>query len=199
MNSEIISTNPAVKAIIIGTAPQPARLAAARGILPLPQSDLLEVLVALADDDDAELAKNARATLDAQTASELVEAIESGSAAPPVLAFFAGRETIAPEVHEAILSNQTTPPAVVSRFARETKNGELLELVSLNQQLLIRNPSIIEAIINNPYRTAEAERRASEIRREFFEKERGAQQIAAELRARGQEAAANSSKRRKPN
>jgi hypothetical protein len=190
MNAEIISTNPAVKAIIIGTAPQPARLAAARGILPLPQSDLLEVLVALADDDDAELAKNARATLDAQTASELVEAIESGSAAPPVLAFFAGRETIAPEVHEAILSNQTTPPAVVSRFARETKNGELLELVSLNQQLLIRNPSIIEAIINNPYRTAEAERRASEIRREFFEKERGAQQIAAELRARGQVAAA---------
>jgi hypothetical protein len=46
MNAEIISTNPAVKAIITGTAPQPARLAAARGILPLPQTDLLEVLVA---------------------------------------------------------------------------------------------------------------------------------------------------------
>jgi hypothetical protein len=42
MNAEIISTNPAVKAIITGTAPQPARLAAARGILPLPQTDLLE-------------------------------------------------------------------------------------------------------------------------------------------------------------
>jgi hypothetical protein len=190
MNAEIISTNPAVKAIITGTAPQPARLAAARGILPLPQSDLLEVLVALADGTDAELAQNARATLDAQTASELVEAIKSGNAAASVLTFFAGRETIATEVHEAILTNQTTPPAIVSRFARETKNAGLLELVSLNQQLLIRNPSIIDAIINNPYRTAEAERRASEIKREFFEKERGAQQIAAELRARGKDAAA---------
>jgi hypothetical protein len=190
MNAEITSTNPAVKAIITGTAPQPARLAAARGVLPLPQTDLLEVLVALAGGDEAELAQNARATLDAQQPQELVEIIKSGSAAAPVLAFFAARETASTEIHEAILTNQTTPTAVVSRLARETKNGELLELVSLNQQLLIANPSIIEAIINNPYRTAEAERRATEIRREFFEKERGAQQIAAELRARGQVAAA---------
>jgi hypothetical protein len=190
MNAEIISTNPAVKAIITGTAPQPARLAAARGILPLPQTDLLEVLVALASGDEAELAQNAQATLGAQETGELVEIIKSGNAAAPVLAFFAGRETAVTEIHEAILTNQNTPPAVISRFARETKNGELLELVSLNQQLLIGNPSIIEAIINNPYRTAEAERRASEIKREFFEKERGAQQIAAELRARGQVAAA---------
>lgn len=190
MNAEIISTNPAVKAIIAGTAPQPARLAAARGVLPLPQSDLLEVLVALANDGDSELAQNARATLDAQTSGEVVETIKSGKAAASVLAFFAERETAAPEIHEAILTNRTTPPAVVSRFARETKNGELLEFISLNQQLLIRHPSIIEAIINNPFRTAEAERRAAEIRREFFEKERGAQQIADEMRARGQTAAA---------
>ena len=39
-----------MKAIITGTAPQPARLAAARGLLPLPQNDLLEILVALTTD-----------------------------------------------------------------------------------------------------------------------------------------------------
>ena len=39
-------------------------------------------------------------------------------------------------------------------------------------------------------RTPEADRRASETKREFFEKERGAQQIANELRAQGKEAAA---------
>ncbi|HEX8097362.1 MAG TPA: hypothetical protein VF507_04975, partial [Pyrinomonadaceae bacterium] len=39
-------------------------------------------------------------------------------------------------------------------------------------------------------RTAEAERRVLETRREFFEKERGARQIADELRARGNAAAA---------
>ena len=66
----------------------------------------------------------------------------------------------------------------------------MLELIALNQQLLIQNPAIIDAIIANPYRTAEAERHAQETKREFFEKERGAQQIANELRAQGKDAAA---------
>jgi len=56
LSSEITSTNPAVHAIINGTAPQAARLAAASGMLPLPQNDLLEVLVALAVSQDAEIA-----------------------------------------------------------------------------------------------------------------------------------------------
>jgi regulator of extracellular matrix RemA (YlzA/DUF370 family) len=63
-------------------------------------------------------------------------------------------------------------------------------LITINQQRLIRAPAIIDAVLVNPARTAEAERRAKEIRREFFEKERGARQIAQELRARGNEAAA---------
>ncbi len=83
-----------------------------------------------------------------------------------------------------------TPEHSIVKFARKTTNGDLLELVSFNQQLLIQTPAIIEAIIANPYRTAEAERRAQETKREFFEKERGAQQIADELRAQGKEAAA---------
>src|SRR6185295_7718588 len=57
-------------------------------------------------------------------------------------------------------------------------------------QLLIQAPLIIEAILKNPNRSFEAERRASETKREFFEKERGVQQIASELRAQGKEAAA---------
>ena len=40
MYFEVNSTNPVVKAVIAGTAPQPAKLAAARGMLPLPQNDL---------------------------------------------------------------------------------------------------------------------------------------------------------------
>ncbi|HZH34688.1 MAG TPA: hypothetical protein VEX64_07605, partial [Pyrinomonadaceae bacterium] len=72
----------------------------------------------------------------------------------------------------------------------DSREGSLLELITLNQQRLIRNPQIIEAIIANPYRTAEAERRAQETKREFFQKERGAQQIANELRAQGLDAAA---------
>lgn len=190
MDLEINSANPAVKAIITGTAPRPAQLAAARGILPLPQNDLLEVLVALAKTDDAELAQNAQSTLAAQDPLELQNVVKSASVAPQVLNYYAESEDLPKEIYEAILNNQNTPPLTVAKFARLTKNGELLEYISLNQQLLIQSPAIIEAIVQNPYRTAEAERRASEIKREFFEKERGARQIANELRAQGKVAAA---------
>lgn len=190
MDVELHSSNPTVKAVITGTAPRPAQLAAARGILPLVQTDLLEILVSLAGRDDAEIADSAKNTLAAQDKIELETTLKSSEAAPQVLAFFAKSENQPREIYEAILTNPKMPGEAVVKFARQTSDGELLELISLNQQLLIRVPQIIDAITANPYRTAEAERRASEIKREFFEKERGAQQIADELRARGREAAA---------
>ena len=190
MNFEVNSTNPVVKAVITGNAPQPAKIAAARGMLPLPQNDLLEILVALATSEDAELAQTARQTLSAQDDTALKEAVRSNDIAPRVLDFFAGFDNLSSEIHEAILQNPKTSGQTIIKFARATKKGDLLELVSFNQQRLIQNPAILDAIIANPYRTAEAERRAQEIKREFFEKERGAQQIASELRAQGKEAAA---------
>ena len=190
MSFEVKSTHPVAKAVIAGTAPRPVQLAAARGVLPLPQGDLLEVLVSLVDNQDPEIAQTAQITLGAQDQSGFQSIFESPAAAPSVLAFFAGRENLSKETHGAVLSNPSTPIESIVKFARKTANGELLELVSLNQQLLIQTPAIIEAIIANPYRTAEAERRARETKREFFEKERGAQQIANELRAQGKEAAA---------
>lgn len=190
MDLEINSQNPVVKAVISGTAPRPAQIAAARGILPLPQSDLLEMLVALARQDDPETAPIAQATLDSQDVGELGGVLKTTEIAPQVLDYFSERENIPAQIHETILTNPNTPNTTIMKFARRTKSGELLELISLNQQLLIGTPQIIDAIIANPYRTAEAERRASEIKREFFQKTRGAQQIANELRAQGKTAAA---------
>ncbi len=190
MNFEVNSTNPIVKAIISGTASQPARLAASRGLLPLPQTDLLEVLVALAAQTDSELAENARQTLASQDTDEIESAVKSAETAPQVLDYFAEQSNQPKQIHEAILMNPKTPTASIINFARNTASGDLLELISFNQQMLIAAPQIIDAIVANPYRTAEAERRATEIKREFFQKERGAQQIANELRARGKTAAA---------
>ena len=66
------STNPVVQAIVGGTAPPQARLAAARGLLPLPQADLLEVLVALSDSEDTETAEAAASTLESQENDDLL-------------------------------------------------------------------------------------------------------------------------------
>ena len=190
MSSDIVSSNPVVKAILEGTAPRPAQLAAARGSLPLPQSDLLEILVSFFDGSDNELKDAAAESLKSQPPEALESTIKSGEVAPRVLAHFSKRADLPRSIHEAILLDPKTPPEAIADFAGKTLNGPLLDLISFNQQLLIQNPSILDAIVSNPNRTPDAERRALEIKREFFEKERGAQQIANELRAQGNEAAA---------
>lgn len=190
MPPSIESLNPVVRAIVEGTAPRPAVLAAARGALPLPQTDLLEVLVNFARSDDAELSQHARQTLQTQDVAALESSLRTDDVAVSVLDYFADRAELPPGVHEAIITNGKTSGETFVRFAKTSSNADLIERIALNQQLLIQTPELIDAIISNPHSSSEAERRASETKREFFEKERGAQQIANELRAQGKEAAA---------
>jgi hypothetical protein len=190
LDSNPTPTNPVVEAIINGTAPQPARLAAARGLLPLPQNDLLEVLVALLDSTDEELVEAATETLKEQTEEDLWMAAKAEDTAPSVLGYLATSGRGNRDLREAVLLNRHTPDRAIASFAALAGDGSLLELIALNQQRLVRCPDIIDAILSNAARTPEAERRARETQREFFEKERGARQIADELRVRGKSAAA---------
>lgn len=190
MTLEITSKNNVVRAIADGKAPRPAQLAAAKGILPLPQTDLLEALAVLAKSGDEEVSSIAKQTLADQEEETLLSVISSESAPPIVLDHYAAAPGASHAVYEAVVSNPATPDESLIGIARTSRNPELLELISLNQQLLIKLPEIIEAILENPNKSAEAERRAKETKREFFEKERGAEQIARELRAQGKEAAA---------
>lgn len=190
MTDEIKSTNPVVKAIVSGTAPQPARLAAARGMLPLPQGDLLEILVALQSNDDVEIADAAKETLKTQEPESLLPIAGDKETAPSVLAHLAAWTNAGKQIHEAIAINTSTPDDAIAKLASVTNDGSVLEIILVNQQRLLRVPAIIDAVLNNPARTPEAERHARETRTEFFEKERGAQQIAEELRVRGNAAAA---------
>jgi hypothetical protein len=188
--NEVKSTNPVVKSIISGKAPPAARLAAARGLLPLPQADLLEALVHLGADNDPKVASAAQSTLKGQQPQDLLSVAKADDVAPAVLGYFASLSGAGRDLHEAVAGNDNTPDEAIALLARITADPSLLEFITLNEQRLIRTPGIIDAILLNPVRTAEAERRAKETRREFFEKERGATQIAQELRARGNSAAA---------
>ena len=188
--STTTSTNPAVQAIVAGTAPHQARLAAASGFLPLPQSDLLEVLVVLQDVEDSEIAEAAKETLASQAVDDLLTAAKSSETSPAVLNYLAAFSKDNREIHEAIVLNNRTPDEAIAGLASTTSDSSLLDLIAANQQRLVRFPKIIDAILANSDRSGEAERRARETRQEFFEKERGAQQIAQELRSRGNSAAA---------
>lgn len=146
--------------------------------------------MALAEGNDAELATAAKETLKAETPEDLLVAATADDTPPSVLAYLATRPEATLNIYEAAILNANTPDGALAKLAASTAHGSLLELIAINQQRLVRAPELIEAILANPARTGEAERRARETREEFFEKERGARQIADELRARGQTAAA---------
>ena len=183
------STNPAVQAILSGKAPRPALVAAASGMLPLAQDELLEVLVALRESTDADIAAAASESLAEQTAADLLNAAKDANTSTAVLNYL-GSNAAPHGIHEAVILNKSTPDEAIIQLATTSVDGSLLELITQNQQRLVRAPKIIDAILQNTARTAEAERRARETQTEFFEKERGAKQIAGELRARGKTAAA---------
>src|SRR5215210_5232876 len=128
MSANSTSTNPVVQAIISGRAPQAALMAAARGLLPLPQADLMEALVALRESDDAEVAQAASATLDAQEKDSLLAIAREGGTAPAVLGYLAARQTSAREIQEAVTLNTSTPDESIALLASQTTDGSLLEL-----------------------------------------------------------------------
>jgi len=165
-------------------------MAAARGLLPLAQTEFLEALLCLRSDSDVAIAQTAQRTLASQAPEDLLNVARATDATPSVLAYLAAQTNCAAELYEAVTTHSNTPDTAIVSLASATADGSLLELITLNQQRLIRAPEIIEAVLANAARTAEAERRAKEVRREFFEKERGAKQIAGELRAQGNAAAA---------
>jgi hypothetical protein len=152
--------------------------------------DLLEALVHLSADNDPAIAKAAQETLASQQPNDLFQVATAATVAPAVLGYLATLPSASPEIHEAIAANPQTPDEAIVLLAKTTASASLIELITLNQQRLIRSPDIIDAILLNSARSPEAERRAKETRREFFEKERGARQIAQELRAKGNSAAA---------
>jgi NACalpha-BTF3-like transcription factor len=190
MTLEVTSKNPVVQAVVSGSAPPQARMAAARGMLPLAQEEMLELLVALRADSHADVARAADETLSTQEPTALSAAASEPSTPAPVLAYLATRVDLGRAAQEAVALNVSTPDEAIVELARVTGEGAVLEVISINQQRLIRAPQIIDAVLSNPARTPDSERRVRETRREFFEKERGARQVADEMRARGMNAAA---------
>jgi hypothetical protein len=166
--------------------PPPARLAAARGLLPLTNEESLEVLVALSADESEEVRATALSSLDSLDPLSFAALAADRNASADVLGFLCLWPRAPREVIEPAIFNSATPDAALARLAAQAKDGAVIEAISLKQQSLIRSPEIIEAILANPACTPEAERRAREVRQEFFEKQFGAEMIAHEQRVRAE-------------
>lgn len=176
--------NPVIESIRNGSVPKPAKLAAARAMLPLAPEDMLESILLLSRDEDKEIRDEAIASLSNFDKAQMKAIVANRATAADVLTALCAWRGGTREIYEAIVLNLNTPSEGVAELAKWQRDGSLLELITVNQQRLIEHPAIIEAIFANQARTPEAERRAREIKVEFFEKELGAKRIAEERKVR---------------
>jgi hypothetical protein len=152
---------------------------------------MLEALVALNADANEEVRFAASSTINTLNPESFVAMAAEKNSPASVLGFICLWPRAPREIVEAAIFNASTPDAALARLAADSKDPSIIEAISLKQQSLIRSPEIIEAILSNPTRTQTAERRANEIREEFFEKQFGVKLVAEEHRARTEAEAAN--------
>jgi hypothetical protein len=166
-------------------------MAAAKGMLPLTSEEMLEVLVALLSDESDEVKDAAKETIDRLDPGLFDAMAADEKSAPDVLGFLCIWPRLPREIVESVVFNRMTPDWALAKLASSSKNSAVIEAISLKQQSLIRSPEIIDAILLNPARSPEAERRAREVREEFFEKQFGARLVAEEQRVRAEAEAAH--------
>lgn len=135
-------------------------------------------------DEDEEVRLTAAKTIDKFDPESFTHLAADHNAAPEVLGFFCVWKKTPGEILEQIIFNRSTPDLALAKLAASTHETQILEAISVKQQSLIHTPEIIDAILSNPVRSPEAERRAREIRQEFFEKSFGVHMIAEEQRAK---------------
>lgn len=176
--------NQIIESIKSGAAPEVVRVAAARGLLPFSNEEMLEALVALTNDGDDSVRSVAATTLEKLDPSSFIALASERNTPPDVLGFLCLWQRAPRELVEAALFNTATPDAALVQLASMTRRPAIIEAISFKQQSLIRAPAIIEAVLANPARTPEAERRVREVREEFFDKQFGAQMVAEQERVR---------------
>lgn len=156
-----------------GELPREVMVLAARGFLPLPQEELVGLLVHLIGGDDQEIAATARESLGELPPRVLISFARDASSSPEALALLP-RLVENESVTEAVLRNRSTGDDTIAGLARSV-SPHLQDVIVINQERIIRSPAILEALLENPEISADVRRRVGEIREEFFEKPKRAE------------------------
>ena len=130
-------------------APKETRLMAARGALPLPAVELATVLFALMHDPDAEVKDTARDSLQKLPDSVTETVLADAESHPAVLSFFADQFEQDAEKLERIALNPSTADDTIAQLAA-LPHKNIVDIVSNNQERMMREPEIVEALGSNP-------------------------------------------------
>ncbi|GAB4372164.1 MAG: hypothetical protein Kow0062_08290 [Acidobacteriota bacterium] len=174
-----------LEAIESGRAPRQARLAAARGSLPLSRAQLVALQLRLREDDDDEIRGAATAALDAVSADEAVALAGDEESAPQVLAWLAAELRRWPEAGRVLAASTRIDAAAMVPLA-ESDDEETLRFLAANHRALKAHPPLGELLEHNPHLPRDAAARLLDVLEELRK-----EAAAATARAQdGQDAAA---------
>ncbi len=126
----------------------PAKMMAARGLVPMAPADQLAVLYQLAADPEAAVAEAARTTA-AGLPDRLLAGVLAGRLDERVLDFFAELHASKAAVIEVVILNGATADATIATLASKAAAREI-DLIAQNEVRLLRYPEIIGAMYLNP-------------------------------------------------
>ena len=142
---------------------------AARGVLPLENEGRLRAVLAVAEDPDPDIGPAAVETLAATPPDDVVRFLEKAGPTQAELDIIS-LHLDDHAVLERVIRNRVVSDETLLRLAG-TVMGAPQEALIVNQVRLLRLPSLIDALLDNPGLTADGRRRLLETREEFFEKE----------------------------
>ncbi|HEX6242661.1 MAG TPA: hypothetical protein VFZ61_17225 [Polyangiales bacterium] len=128
-------------------APQPARMMAARGMVPVRGADQLMLLLQLSADPDAAISGSATDALNKLPDAVLLPAAEASMPAS-FLDHLAERFREVEAVLERVVANPSTDSETVEWVALRCSE-RVSERISVNEQRLLGHPRIIEALYKN--------------------------------------------------
>jgi hypothetical protein len=160
-------SHPVVERILAGDVPANVKLAAARGALPIPREELVEVWVQLRSDEDGEVRLACKESLADVSEAEWLDLLPDHPFSAPVLDFAVRILGKNARLLEAALRNRGVPTETLEWLAQHGE-GEALDRVLDNQIRLLDAPSIVVGLLANPELTPTQVRRIFDMAEQFF-------------------------------
>lgn len=160
-------THPIVERILSGQVPPNIKLAAARGALPIPREDLVQLWVLLRSDADGEVRMACKESLAEVPEEEWIATLPSQDFHPQVLDFAVRVLGKNEKILEAVLRNKNVPAEALEWMASHS-SALAVDMLLDNQSRLLESPGIVVAMLQNAVLSPTQVRRLFDMSEQFF-------------------------------
>lgn len=142
--------NDHLKDFVDKNQPVEKRLMAARGLIPLPPSDLASILIVFVNDENEEIRKEAENSLNEIPQEQMINILSDNSTFPELLDY-AAKNLEKEKYSQTILLNRNTWDGTFAFLAENDTSLANLEIIANNKQRILRSVGIVEALSKNSH------------------------------------------------